>query len=171
MEAADEPIDFDDADAVVAAVEEEMGSRPAMTPRVVTAVVDLPAADAAATDEDEDAAAVRAAPLAKAADSFEVLLLLGESSVSASLSSSSWGLVTSEWSELHRIFLHVPPKNTQHTKMPVNTPHTMTSVKSNISAPNHNTSTPFHMNVNLFRIIVSPESQPHRHIDASFMFP
>jgi hypothetical protein len=97
VEAADEPIDFDDADAVVAAVEEEMGSRPAMTPRVVTAVVDLPAADAAATDEDEDAAAVRAAPLAKAADSFEVLLLLGESSVSASLSSSSWGLVPSEW--------------------------------------------------------------------------
>ena len=101
MEAADEPIDFDDADAVVAAVEEEMGSRPAMTPRVVTAVVDLPAADA--TDEDEDAAAVRAAPLAKAADSFEVLLLLCESSVSVSSPSSSWGVadvvvvVPSEW--------------------------------------------------------------------------
>ena len=104
MEAADEPIDFDDADAVVAAVEEEMGSRPAMTPRVATAVVvvaDLPAADA--TDEDEDAAAVRAAPLAKAADSFEVLLLLCESSVSVSSPSSSWGVadvvvvVPSEW--------------------------------------------------------------------------
>jgi hypothetical protein len=62
--ADDEPIDLDDA-AV-----DEMGSRPAMTPRVATAV-DLPAAAA----EEVDVTAVRAAPRAKAADSFEVLLL------------------------------------------------------------------------------------------------
>ena len=76
-----------------------------MTPRVATAVVvDLPAADA--TDEDEDVAAVRAAPLANAADSFEVLLLLGEPSASASLSSSSWGLVPSEWLMLSWFMVH-----------------------------------------------------------------
>ena len=63
VDAAEEPIDLDDAD--VAAVD-EMGSRPAIMPRVATAV-DLPAAE-------EDATAVRAAPRAKAADSFEVLL-------------------------------------------------------------------------------------------------
>lgn len=62
VDAADEPIDLDDA-AV-----DEAGSRPAMTPRVATAV-DLPAA------AEDDVAAVRAAPRAKAADSFDVLPL------------------------------------------------------------------------------------------------
>jgi len=82
--AADEPIDLDDTVvAAFVAAEEEIGSRPAITPRVATAV-DLPAADA-----DEDAAAVRAAPLASAADSFEVLLLC-ESSSSSLSSSSCW---------------------------------------------------------------------------------
>lgn len=81
--AADEPIDLDDTVvAVFVAAEEEIGSRPAITPRVATAVV-LPA------DTDADAAAVRAAPLASAADSFEVLLLCESSSASLS-SSSCW---------------------------------------------------------------------------------
>jgi len=81
--AADEPIDLDDTVvAVFVAAEEEIGSRPAITPRVATAVV-LPA------DADADAAAVRAAPLASAADSFEVLLLCESSSASLS-SSSCW---------------------------------------------------------------------------------
>jgi len=83
--AADEPIDLDDTVvAAFVAAEEEIGSRPAITPRVATAVV-LPA-DA---DADADAAAVRAAPLASAADSFEVLLLCESSSASLS-SSSCW---------------------------------------------------------------------------------